>query len=305
MNTDVRLVVADGPEAAAALERAAAEFARYERCLSRFDPASELSALNRTGGRPVAVSPLLFEALAAARSLLLETAGLYNPAVLPALEAAGYDRSFDRLQPAESGSDVTPGDARSGAVLRPPAEPYQLDGRSREVRLAPYVRLDLGGIGKGLAVDAAAEELAGQVSFLVDAGGDIRVGGTSPDDGPWGIAVQHPVDLDRDIAVLAVSDCAVATSSVGRRRWVQDGAVRHHLIDPRTGLSAASDVTAATVIAPRCAPAEVWAKAVVIAGAVEGFALLARNGIAGLVVDADRRLRVNEAMQTFLAESAA
>ena len=81
--------------------------------------------------------------------------------------------------------------------------------------------------------------------------------------------------------------------------------MRHHLIDPRTGRSAASDVLAATVLAPRCANAEVFAKAVVIAGAAAGFALLAQAGLAGLIVDDGGRLRANDAMQPFLAATMA
>jgi thiamine biosynthesis lipoprotein len=241
------------------------------------------------------------DARAAAAALSSQTSGLYNPGILPALEAAGYDRSFERLarpedRPASASSEPV---ARVEAPLPPP--PYELDVERRAVRLAPGVRLDLGGIGKGLAVDVAATELADQPGFLIDAGGDIRVGGESPDGGPWGIAVQDPLDLDRDLAVLAVASGAVATSSVGRRRWLQRGEVRHHLIDPRTGRSAASDVLAATVLAPRCADAEVFAKAVVIAGATAGFALLERMSLAGLVIDAGGRLRANAAMQPFVA----
>ncbi len=308
MNTDVRLlIVGDELRAAAALERAAGLFAVYERALSRFDAGSDLSALNRARNGWTPVPALLFGALAAAAALSEETGGLYNPGVLPALEAAGYDRSFERLARPRPDDRAEPNPAAPPpGANRPAAQPpYELDRGRQAVRLAPGVRLDLGGIGKGLAVDAAAAEFGDLPGFLIDAGGDIRVGGESPDGGPWGIAVQDPRDLDRDLAVLALQAGAVATSSVGRRRWLQDGEVRHHLIDPHTGRSVASDVLAATVIAPRCANAEVFAKAVVIAGATAGFALLARAGFAGLIVDSDGRLRANEAMQPFLAATMA
>ncbi|HLZ72829.1 MAG TPA: FAD:protein FMN transferase [Dehalococcoidia bacterium] len=306
MNTDIRLLAADsGDRTQARLTRAAERFAVHERALSRFDPASDLSALNRAGPGWTWVPELLFHALTAADALFRQTGGLYNPGILSALEAEGYDRSFEQLAP--------PLDDHVRRPAVPPAPPiavlfaksYALDPERQAVRLAPGVRLDLGGIGKGLAVDAAAAELGDQRGFLVDAGGDIRVGGTSPDGGDWGIAVQDPTDLDRDLAVLAVRDGAVATSSVGRRRWLRQGEVVHHLIDPRTGRSAVSDLLAATVLAPACATAEVFAKAVVIAGAEAGFALLERHNLAGLVVDRERRLRVNPAMQPFLVDTSA
>jgi len=304
MNTDVQLlVVGDDRRADERLERAALAFIAHERALSRFDPNSDLSALNRAGSRWTRVAPLLFDALAAAAALSEQTGGLYNPAILPALEAAGYDRSFERLSPppAEDGASPASAEGRAPPRAPAPAHPFALDHKLRAVRLAPAVRLDLGGIGKGLAVDAAAAELADQTGFLVDAGGDIRVGGQSPDGGAWGIAVQDPTDLEQDLAVLAVESGAVATSSVARRRWLQRGEVRHHLIDPRTGRSAESDVLAATVLAPSCATAEVFAKAVVIAGAAAGSALIDQAHLAALVVDRGGRPRANAAMQPFVA----
>jgi thiamine biosynthesis lipoprotein len=304
MNTEVRLIViAEDRDGWVLLECAAQEFSAHERTLSRFDPASELSALNRLGSRWTPVSPLLFRALTVADELRRQTGGLYNPAILPALEAAGYDRSFEELAQTGSGrSQTKPGSAWQPGHPIPVTheQPYELRPRRRTVRLVPGARLDLGGIGKGLAVDAAAAALRSAHGFLVDAGGDIRIGGVSPDGGLWGIAVQDPTNLDRDLAVLALTDGAVATCSVGRRRWVHDGSVQHHLIDPRTGKSAVSDVLAATVIASSCATAEVFAKAAVIAGAAAGFTLLARFELAGLVVDAERHLRANAALEPFL-----
>src|SRR5579883_1118346 len=226
MNTDIRLLaVGDDVRAGEPLERAAGLFAVYERALSRFDAESDLSALNRAGHGWTPVPALLFGALVAAAALSDDTGGLYNPGVLPALEAAGYDRSFERLARPQRDDRAAPKPAAPpiGANRPAPQPPYELDRGRQTVRLARGVRLDLGGIGKGLAVDAAAAELGDLPGFLIDAGGDIRVGGQSPDGGPWGIAVQDPRDLDRDLAVLAVESGAVATSSVGRRRWLQQG----------------------------------------------------------------------------------
>lgn len=308
MNTEVRVAIcAEGQGAARLLERAADEFADYERTLSRFNPVSELSVLNRAGAHWVFVSPLLFRSLAAARGAYDQTDGLYNPAILPALEAAGYDRSFEQLaQPVAKAFTTAERKVEgSGAAALPgldPAMPFELASQAQAVCLASHARLDLGGIGKGLAVDAAAAHLAGQPGFLIDAGGDLRVGGLSPDAGLWGVAVQDPFDLNRDLAVLALTDGAVATSSAGRRRWLRDGAVHHHLIDPRTGRSTASDVVAATVIAPDCATAEVWAKAMVIAGSEHGFSLLAQQRLPGLIVGTDHRVVVSDAMRPLLVE---
>src|SRR5437660_1696042 len=116
MNTDIRLVViAGGRDGPALLWRAAQEFVAHERTLSRFDPESELTALNGAGARWMRVSPLLFRALEAAGELRTRTGGLYDPGILPALEAAGYDRSFEQL--------AHPGAAMS--LPNPPPTPRQ------------------------------------------------------------------------------------------------------------------------------------------------------------------------------------
>src|SRR2546430_1875169 len=104
MDTEIRLVIVGGhPGSRRSLERAARAFAVYERSLSRFDPESELSVLNRSGSQWQVVSPLLFRALATAHRLSESTGGLFNPAILPALEGAGYDRSFESLASGERG----------------------------------------------------------------------------------------------------------------------------------------------------------------------------------------------------------
>ena len=295
MNTDVRvMVIGLDPSRAARLDAIAVEFERYEDALSRFRPTSELSELNRSPGVWAVVSPLLFGALALAAELSAATSGLYEPGILAALEAAGYDRSFELLRGTSGqASEPTP------AI---PSPAFELRTHSQEARLQPGVRLDLGGIGKGLAVDAAAALLRDADGFLVDAGGDIRVRGRSPDGDRWGIGVQDPRDLEHDIAVLGVTNVAVATSSVAGRRWNTPAGPRHHLIDPRTGASATSDVLSATVIDDHCSRAEVFAKAVVIAGYAEGLALLAHHGLAGLTVTSDGVVHGNEALWPYLAE---
>jgi thiamine biosynthesis lipoprotein len=129
------------------------------------------------------------------------------------------------------------------------------------------VRLDPGGIGKGLAADMVAEELRAQGAFgaLVDIGGDVRVSGAGPHDGAWVIDVSHP-GVDQPLLHLLVRDAGIATSSVLRRRWICGGAVRHHLVDPRDGLPVRGDMVAVTVIAATTAAAEVQTKSIFVAG---------------------------------------
>jgi thiamine biosynthesis lipoprotein len=112
--------------------------------------------------------------------------------------------------------------------------------------------------------------------------------------------VENPRDPSRDLALLALTSGAVATSSMMRRRWRHDGREHHHLIDPRTGASAETDVLAATVVAGSAAVAEVFAKAAVIAGAEAGRCLLASRGLAGLLALADGSVCTTSEMEAYL-----
>ena len=109
----------------------------------------------------------------------------------------------------------------------------KLDAAQGTVTLPKGLGIDLGGIAKGWAVDRATEMLAGQGidedAALVDAGGDIRAS-AAPGGEPWPIAVQDPLDAGSDLGGLKLSGGAVATSSVGGRRWQQNGQTMHHLI---------------------------------------------------------------------------
>jgi thiamine biosynthesis lipoprotein len=273
MGTEVSVVA----EAAAA-EPARAEVARlfqhWEQALSRFREDSELSRLNALAGRPVVVSELLLDALAAALAAARATAGLYDPTLLRALERLGYDRSFEKLpaQAAPASGAAAPG----GAWRR-----IQLDRRSRTVTLPAGVAVDLGGIGKGMAVDAAIERLraGGLAAAMVNAGGDLRVLGTPPGAGAWPIAIDGP----RGTVVVPLARGALATSGIGRRRWRQGTVERHHLLDPRSGQPAWTGLWSVTAAAATCAQAEVAAKTAFILGPRAGADFLAGKGLAGLL----------------------
>jgi len=295
MNTEVTAVVVVDErrraEADAALGEVQVRFASVEATLSRFRPESELSRLNRSAGRVFPASPTLFavveQALAAAR----DTDGVFDPTILSALLAAGYDRSFELLR--EPGP-LAP--APSVAEPSPPAEPawrdVEVDSRARTIRLPTGRGLDLGGIGKGWTVDRAAEILRPFRDFAVDAGGDIYAAGLAADGTPWTIGVENPFEPRSNLTVLAVHERAIATSSIARRRWQKDGHPQHHLIDPRTGQPGQSGVVSATVVADSVARAEILAKVALLLGPTEGLSFLRRHpGVEGLLVlGPDRRV---------------
>lgn len=273
-------------EVAGAAQDPAPWFERLERLWSRFNPEGALSQLNRWAGRWVVVPPLLHLAVRRALAAARCTGGAFDPTILPALVAAGYGRPFE-LGPTDPGPPV-------------PA------GRWREVRLGPGavflpegVALDLGGIGKGLAVDLVLRRLRRgrpASSLMVNAGGDLALW-VREGDPPWVVEVADPFAPARVLATASLRRGAVATSSTLGRRW---GPGRHHIIDPGTGRPANSGLAAATVFAPTAARADVLAKACLVLGAERGLQLLLSQGCYGLLVTADRDLILTPGLEEFI-----
>jgi thiamine biosynthesis lipoprotein len=240
MGTEVELLLDAelGERADRALDRARAEFERLEQVMSRFREDSELSQLNGAGGSPSA-SPDLVRVVELALEARVSTGGRFDPTVHDAVVAAGYDRTFDAVAPVANGGLDAPAAACGGAV--------HVDGLS--IVLEPGTRLDLGGIGKGYAADRVAEILAVAGPCLVNAGGDLAVRG-----GSWPVGVTDELTLE-------LTRGGMATSGRDRRRWLRDGAERHHLIDPSTGRPAEGGAVRVTVVADSAVAAEVAAKA--------------------------------------------
>jgi thiamine biosynthesis lipoprotein len=247
MGTEIDLLV-DASGATAALSAAEDEFHRLEAILSRFRQDSELSLLNRAGR--VDPGPDLLRVTELALAAREDTGGRFDPTVHDAVVAAGYDRTFESI--AADGPE--PAARACGGEVRIDRGVIELDDG---------VRLDFGGIGKGYAADRAAEVLAIAGPCLVNAGGDIAVR-----DGAWPIAVQTATGS----LTVELTSGALATSGRDRRRWQRGGRELHHLIDPATGTSAGGDLVRATVVASDAVVAEVWAKALFLAGEEAGAA---------------------------------
>ena len=254
-----------------AVDKALVVFRDVETECSRFDEHSALMRANAANTEWVAVPPRCFEALVAAAESYRRTAGRFDPRVHDDLRRLGYERSL-----AFESEDVV---LATPSVQQRPELPEwkpRFQARRGLVHLDGYP-VDLGGIGKGLAVRWAAEVLAQTTAnFLIEAGGDCYAAGHAPDGGHWRIGIEDPTNPAEPIGVLAVSDCAVATSSVRIRRWTAGGAQVHHLIDPRTGLPGGAGLCAVTVVGADAADAEVEAKTLFLEGCL-GIADAART----------------------------
>ena len=279
--------VAGGAAWAAVLD----EFEAVEASMSRFRESSELSRLN---AGPRRVSRRLRRALALADRARRQTGGRFDPRVARALERIGFRGTEGRV------------------VALPPQTPSSGDAPSRRafgstsdgsvVRLPEPV--DLGGVGKGLALRWAADRAAAALSpvlaagggFLLEAGGDLAVRGR-PSDGLWRVGIEDPDGGAVPLAALSIEDGdAAATSSIRVNAWrAPDGRSVHHLIDPRTGEPVGPGLTAVTVVARDPAWAEIWSKALFVEGAA-GIGPLARaHGLAAWWATTDGRFEMTPA----------
>ena len=235
-----------------------------EKRFTRFSNQSELAQLNRSAGGWFDASKDMFEVVSLALQLYRQTAGLFDPSILEALEQAGYDRSMDEIR-LHGPTAVT--------VLPRPKLHYfnevRLDGTPQHWRIALPVemRIDLGGIAKSWIAEKAAVRLSEWTdACAVDAGGDMFFVGLPAGQDAWQVTIEDPLDDKNVLAALKVQPGAVATSTVTKRRWKQGNREQHHLIDPRTQQPADTDWLSVTVVAGHAAQADVYAKSLLIGG---------------------------------------
>jgi thiamine biosynthesis lipoprotein len=285
------------------------EFEVAEQAMSRFRETSDLTRVNRAAGtgRAIEVDQRLARALAAADRAGRLTGGRFDARILADLERLGYRGADLGDRPV---SHVTAGGAVSSDPMSTTGPTRWLTSMPRVPSVALDRPVDLGGIGKGLALrwawrvverSSALETPEGGIAgpsagAMLEAGGDLIARGSSPDGGPWAVGIEDPAGGKDPLAVIAVSSGAVVTSSVGVHRWRTDeGRTVHHLVDPSTGEPGGEGLLAVTVAGPDPAWAEVWSKTLFLAGA-DGITELARGrGLAAWWVGEHGRLEMTAA----------
>lgn len=241
---------------------------------SRFDPQSELRQLLAQPGLAVPVSPMLYEVLQFALACAEASGGAFDPTIGGRMEARGFIHHYQSGAASASGASVEPDVTYRDVVIDP---------EHRTVTLMRPLILDLGGVAKGLAVDLAASALREYRNFVVDAGGDLFLGGLNADDEPWRVGIRHPRERGQTIAMLRVTDRAVCTSGDYERKSATDG--QSHLMDARTSEPAHAAVSA-TVLAPTAIVADAFATAAFVLGPADGIRFLIEHDVEGLIVDA-------------------
>jgi thiamine biosynthesis lipoprotein len=270
-------IEAAGPGAVAAIEAAFGEVERLDKVLSNWRDDSELAALNRDAdAQPVICSPDLAAVVEAALHWAGESGGAFDPTVEPLVRRFGLRGAEGRLPgiPPEGGVASATEAGESAIPVTGPVgwRHIRFDPARRAIRFdAPGVGLDLGGIGKGYALDAALRSLVahGIESALLDFSGQILVHGTGPDDGGWRIGVTGPDDRDRPAEVLRITSGSLASSGNGERSVVGAEGPIGHILDPASGRPAGFTGTV-TVLAGDGVSADALSTALFVMGPERG-----------------------------------
>lgn len=255
-------VSAYGSDRAATLQAISAafdEFRRADALMSIHRADSELARVNACAAtNAVVVSPELFAVLQLAQSISAETDGAFDITIRPLADLWGFIWKQHRLPtPAELDQTLPLVNFRA----------LQLDPTTRTVHfLRPDVSIDLGAMGKGVAVDWAVARLQalGFTNAMVKAGGDLRVSGAPPGQTHWTVQLEDPQKQGRRRSI-PLRDAALSTSGNYENFFEVNGRRYSHILDPRTGLPV-EGIAACTVIAPTCAESDAWATALFVQG---------------------------------------
>jgi FAD:protein FMN transferase len=283
LGTTAELIVTEPAALPEALGLLVQELWAIDRACSRFRADSEVTRLGAAGGRWVAASPLLREALHAGVRAAYATGGDVDPTVGASLNALGWDRDFA----------VVVGRTEPAAIEAVPAAGWrriEIDDERARVRVPAGVTIDLGATAKALAADRAAGIVhrATGAGTLVNLGGDLAVAGPGPEDG-WPVLVTDDHRAPRYGETVAIRSGGLATSSTTVRRWRTAGGDVHHIVDPRSGAPAAEVWRTVSVCAASCVEANTASTAAIVRGTVAP-AWLQSLGLPARLVRADGRV---------------
>lgn len=258
-------VVGEKIETEKIIERAFGECLRIEKVYSRFLNGNELARLNSQVGQWAEVSPEMFELIKFGCEMHEKTDGAFDLTVKNILESWGYDARYSLRETALDGR----GDLIRGIVEL---------GENNKVRI--NMEIDLGGLGKGYAVDKMAECLCEFENFFVNAGGDIFARGCDLSGENWKVFFEHPGDPGQVIGSVKVDNFALACSSPTKHKWGN----KHHLVDSRIQ-APANQMLAVYTQAKNCLLADAYATALFVLGYRKARKKLVNFPVEAMLVD--------------------
>jgi thiamine biosynthesis lipoprotein len=277
------------------LDKALAEIRRLEGLMTTWRDDSEISRINAAAGKKaVTVSPETLAVIEKSIWMSAHSEGLFDITFEAMHGLWKFDQDLEEKIPSKAAVEK----ARQLIDYRK----IKVDHDARTVMLEKAgMRMSLGGIAKGYAVDAASRVLreAGLTAFFVQAGGDLYVAGKKPEGAPWKVGVRDPRGRDANdyFAMLEVEDHAFSTAGDYERGFVKDGRRYHHIIDPRTGFPATAS-RSVTIWAKDAFTADAIDDAVFILGPEKGLALVeSLDDTGAVIVDEHNKVWISKRLE--------
>lgn len=289
---DVKVFLADDAKAQRAIKEALDELARLEALMTTWRDDSDVSRINTAAGeRPVVVSPETFEVIKKSQWVAELTEGHFDISV-------GAFKGLWKFDEDNDGSLPEPEDVKARLTLVNYKD-IELGEAERTVMLRrPGMRITLGGVAKGYAVDGAVKVLraAGIENFIVQAGGDLYAGGMRGDR-PWRVGIQDPRGPRGQIIYrVELSNQAFNTSGDYERFLIKDGKRYHHILDARTGFPS-TEIRSVTLLAKSAFMADLLDTALLILGPQKALSIIEETAdVEGVIVDAQNVVHVSSGL---------
>ncbi len=260
---------------------------RYEALLSKTVEGSDVYRINHAGGETVTVDPETWTILSRAKEMNRKTGGAFSVTIAPLTAQWDFTGGTHRM----------PTEAERLAALPLVDDEKLLLGENNTVKLPAGMEVDLGGIAKGYIADQIAQLLRGKVSgAIINLGGNVYVIGHKPDGSPFKVGIQDPSDATgQALAAVAATDVSVVTSGIYERGFTLDGVRYHHILDPKTGLPADSDLASASILLESSMDADALATACIVLGSQEAMALLNAEGLRGVLITREGKILTSRA----------
>ena len=273
-------------------------FTSIESSCTRFDSTSPLMRANSESNRWHSLPSITIDLIKMAYEAYQLTHGVFDPRILGDLLRNGYDNNQHFVSINALKNEIPSDSPKSTESTIRKLSDWQPEFKANEVLLGE-LPMDLGGIGKGFAVQRAMEILQDCADgVLINAGGDIAAEGFGEDGEVWRIGIENPWNPEGDsLLVVELTDASIATSSIRLRSWLQNGRLTHHLIDPTTGSPGGLGLMAVSAIAPSTTWAEVWSKTLFLKGLTEIEEYANQIAIAAAWIDESGNVVTNTAFR--------
>ncbi len=258
-----------------------AECDRYEKLLSKTIESSDVSRINNAHGKTVTVDAETWQILKRAKEISDLTGHAFSVTIAPLTAMWDFTGGTMRM----------PTDEERIAALPLVDDDQLVLGDNNTVTLPDGMEIDLGGIAKGYIADQLANMIRGKVkSALLNFGGNVYAVGEKTDGSAFRVGICDPTNTSTQRAVVQVKDRTVVTSGTYERFFVKDGVTYHHILDPKTGISAVTDLTSATIVGTSSMDADAFATACIVLGKEGALKLLEDNGLDGVLIDTDNQV---------------